>query len=83
MAASKTSDLVPILMAIQVSLQLISTGQYLNAIKTIIWIVTLDQQREMIIDQSFYINGKPNITDNEILVSLIIPFSIEVDYYYS
>ena len=83
MAASKTSDLVPILMAIQVSLQLISTGQYLNAIKTIIWIVTLDQQHEMIIDQSFYINGKPNITDNEILVSLIIPFSIEVDYYYS
>ena len=42
MAASKTSDLVPILMAIKVSLQLISTGQYLNAIKTIIYIVTLD-----------------------------------------
>ena len=83
MAASKTSDLVPILMAIQVSLQLISTGQYHNEIKTIIYIVTLDQRRDMIIDQSFYINGKPNITDNEILVSLIIPFSIEVEYYYS
>ena len=39
MAASKTSDLVPILMAIKVGLQLISTGQYHNAIKTIICIV--------------------------------------------
>ena len=39
MAAIRTSDLVPILMAIQVSLQLISTGQYDNAIKTVICIV--------------------------------------------
>lgn len=39
MAASRTSDLVPVLMAIQVSLQLISTGQYYNEIMTVIYIV--------------------------------------------